>query len=128
MVGVERERSYFDGIGYSKRQAVFLVLLVAAIARSDLGFIMGAVGLTFAPQIAAAISSSVTRLRAAAFIEAEPGLSDGLVEEPPVLFVHRSSWTTPSTLPSSTQSEKDVGGNERASHECGFETGCVRAR
>jgi ABC-type dipeptide/oligopeptide/nickel transport system permease subunit len=62
-----------------------LVLLVAAIARSDLASIMAAVGLTFAPQIAAAISSSVTRLRAAAFIEAERSLGVGMMR---IVFVH----------------------------------------
>jgi peptide/nickel transport system permease protein len=62
-----------------------LVLLVAAIARSDLTSIMAAVGLTFAPQIAAAISSSVVRLRAAAFIEAERGLGVGIMR---IVFVH----------------------------------------
>lgn len=62
-----------------------LVLLVAAIARSDLASIMAAVGLTFAPQIASAITSSVARLRAAAFIEAERSLGVGMMR---IVFVH----------------------------------------
>lgn len=62
-----------------------LVLLVASIARSDLVWIMAAVGLTFAPQIAAAIRSSVERLSAAAFIEAERCLGVGMAR---IVFVH----------------------------------------
>ena len=62
-----------------------LVLLVASIARSDLVWIMTAVGVTFAPQIAAAIHSSVERLSAAAFIEAEQCLGVGMVR---IVFVH----------------------------------------
>ncbi len=62
-----------------------LVLLVASIARSDLGWIMGAVGLTFAPQIAGAIRSSVDRLKAAAFIEAERSLGVSIQR---IIFFH----------------------------------------
>lgn len=62
-----------------------LVLLVAAIARSNLIWIMTAVGVTFAPQIAAAIHSSVERLRAAAFIEAEKCLGVSMSR---IVFVH----------------------------------------
>lgn len=61
------------------------VLLVAAIARSDLTWIMAAVGVTFAPQIAAAIRSSLERLRAAAFIEAERSLGVSMWR---IVFVH----------------------------------------
>ena len=62
-----------------------LVLLVASIARSNLIWIMGAVGLTFAPQIAAAIRSSVERLSASAFIEAEKSLGVSMGR---IVFVH----------------------------------------
>jgi peptide/nickel transport system permease protein len=62
-----------------------LVLLVAAIARSDLGWIMATVGLTFAPQIAEAVASSVERLRSSAFIEAELSLGVGIGR---IVFVH----------------------------------------
>jgi len=62
-----------------------LVLLVASIARSDLVWIMLAVGVTFSPQIAGAIRSSVERLRAAAFIEAERSLGVGMGR---IVFVH----------------------------------------
>ena len=62
-----------------------IVLLVASITRSDLTWIMGAVGATFAPQIAGAIRSSVMRLRASAFIEAERSLGVGLLR---ILFIH----------------------------------------
>ncbi len=62
-----------------------LVLLVAAIARSNLIWIMAAVGATFAPQIAAAIRSSVERLRAAAFIEAEKSLGVSMTR---IVFFH----------------------------------------
>ncbi len=62
-----------------------LVLLVAAIARSELGWIMATVGLTFAPQIAEVVGSSVERLRSSAFIEAEQSLGVGLGR---IVFVH----------------------------------------
>lgn len=62
-----------------------LVLLVAAIARSELAWVMAAVGLTFAPQIAGSIRQSVERLRATAFIEAERSLGAGLAR---IVFVH----------------------------------------
>lgn len=62
-----------------------LVLLVASIARSNLVWIMGAVGITFAPQIAAAIRSSVQRLSASAFIEAEKTLGVSMGR---IVFVH----------------------------------------
>ncbi|MBI5015764.1 MAG: ABC transporter permease [Deltaproteobacteria bacterium] len=62
-----------------------LVLLVAAIARSEIAWVMAAVGLTFAPQIAGGIRQSVERLRATAFIEAEHSLGVGLGR---IVFVH----------------------------------------
>jgi len=62
-----------------------LVLLVAAISGSRLGWIMAAIGVTFAPQVAEAIRSSIDRLRATAFIEAEQSLGVGMVR---VVFVH----------------------------------------
>lgn len=62
-----------------------LVLLVASIARSNLWTIMAAVGVTFAPQIAGAIRSSVARLKAAAFIEAEKSLGVPMAR---IVFVH----------------------------------------
>lgn len=62
-----------------------LVLLVAAIARSNLFWIMTAVGVTFAPQIADSIKQSVERLRAEAFIEAERSLGVSIWR---ILFVH----------------------------------------
>lgn len=62
-----------------------LVLLVASIARSNLWVIMTAVGVTFAPQIAGAIRSSVERLKAAAFIEAEKSLG---VPMGRIVFIH----------------------------------------
>jgi peptide/nickel transport system permease protein len=62
-----------------------LVLLVASIARSDLVWIMTAVGVTFAPQIAGAIRSSVERLRVASFIEAERCLGVSMTR---IVFVH----------------------------------------
>jgi peptide/nickel transport system permease protein len=62
-----------------------LVLLVAAIARSQLGWIMATVGLTFAPQIAEVVATSVERLRSSAFIEAEQSLGVGLGR---IVFVH----------------------------------------
>lgn len=61
------------------------VLLVASITRSDLFWIMAAVGMTFAPQIAAAIRSSVERLSEAAFIEAERCLGVGMMR---IVIVH----------------------------------------
>ncbi|PLX41181.1 MAG: hypothetical protein C0608_06870 [Deltaproteobacteria bacterium] len=61
------------------------VLLVASIARSNLFWIMSAVGVTFAPQIAAAIKSSVLKLRKAAFIEAERSLGVSMMR---IVFVH----------------------------------------
>ena len=61
------------------------VLLVAAIARSELAWIMATVGLTFAPQIAGAIRQSVDRLKATAFIEAERSLGASLGR---IVFVH----------------------------------------
>jgi len=61
------------------------VLLVASIARSNLVWIMCAVGATFAPQIAGAIRSSVDRLKAAAFIEAERSLGVGMGR---IVFIH----------------------------------------
>lgn len=61
------------------------VLLVAAIARSDLAWVMAAVGVTFAPQIAGGIRQSVERLRATTFIEAERSLGAGLAR---IVFVH----------------------------------------
>lgn len=62
-----------------------LVLLVASIARSNLVWIMVAVGATFAPQFASAIRSSVKKLRAAAFIEAERSLGVPMYR---IVFVH----------------------------------------
>lgn len=62
-----------------------LVLLVAAITRSHLGWIMATVGVTFAPQIAEVVASSVERLRSSAFIEAEQSLGVGLGR---IVFVH----------------------------------------
>ena len=55
-----------------------LVLLVASITGSDLSWIMVAVGVTFAPQVAGAIQASIQRLRATAFIEAEQSLGVGV--------------------------------------------------
>ncbi len=54
-----------------------LVLLAASITRSDLGWTMAVVGLTFAPQVAGAVRASIERLRARAFIEAERCLGVG---------------------------------------------------
>lgn len=62
-----------------------LVLLVASIARSNLVWIMVAVGATFAPQIASAIRGSVQKMRAAAFIEAEKSLGVPMFK---IVFVH----------------------------------------
>jgi peptide/nickel transport system permease protein len=62
-----------------------IVLLVASIARSSLVWIMTAVGLTFAPQIAGAIRQSVSRLKDAAFIEAEKSLGVSMTR---IVFVH----------------------------------------
>lgn len=62
-----------------------LVLLVAAITGSQLPWIMATVGLTFAPQVAGAIRSSIDRLKATAFIEAERSLGVGMGR---VVFVH----------------------------------------
>lgn len=62
-----------------------LVLLVASIARSSLPWIMAAVGFTFAPQIAAAIRSSVERIRVSSFVEAERCLG---VPMSRIVFVH----------------------------------------
>ncbi len=62
-----------------------LVLLVAAIARSDLTWIMVAVGTTFVPQMAGAVTLSIERLRASAFIEAERSLGVGVAR---IVFVH----------------------------------------
>jgi len=61
------------------------VLLVAAISGSRLGWIMAAVGVTFAPQVAEAVRTSVERLRATAFIEAEQSLGVSMTR---VVFVH----------------------------------------
>lgn len=61
------------------------VLLVAAITGSELVSIMAAVGVTFAPQVAGTIRSSIERLRATAFIEAERSLGVGMGR---VVFVH----------------------------------------
>jgi peptide/nickel transport system permease protein len=62
-----------------------LVLLVAAIARSELSWVMATVGLTFAPQIAGGIRQSVDRLKATAFIEAERSLGASLTR---IVFIH----------------------------------------
>lgn len=61
------------------------VLLVAAIAQSELGWVMAAVGLTYAPQVAGSVRQSVEKLRATAFIEAERSLGVGLGR---IVFVH----------------------------------------
>lgn len=61
------------------------VLLTASLARSELRWIMAAVGLTFAPQIAGVIQQSVERLKASAFIEAERSVGVGVVR---LVFVH----------------------------------------
>jgi peptide/nickel transport system permease protein len=62
-----------------------LVLLVAAIGRSDLTWIMVTVGATFAPHVAGAIQTSIARLRATTFIEAERSLGIGMGR---IVFVH----------------------------------------
>ncbi len=62
-----------------------LVLLVAAIARSHLGWIMATVGLTFAPQVAGTVAAAVERLRATQFIEAGRALGVGTAR---LVFVH----------------------------------------
>jgi peptide/nickel transport system permease protein len=64
---------------------LILVLLVAAIARSELTWIMTTVGVTFAPQVAATVHSSIERLRATAFIEAERSLGVSMAR---IVFVH----------------------------------------
>jgi ABC-type dipeptide/oligopeptide/nickel transport system permease subunit len=61
------------------------VLLVAAIARSEIVWIMAVVGLTFAPQIGGVIQSSVDRLKSSAFIEAERSVGIGVGR---IVFVH----------------------------------------
>ena len=76
--------SWFLQVMDSMPKFVF-VLLVASIARSNLYFIMAAIGATFAPQFAGAIRSSVQRLRAAAFIEAEKSLGVPMTR---IVFVH----------------------------------------
>ena len=62
-----------------------LVLLIAAITRSHLGWIMATVGLTFVPPIAEVVGTSVERLRSSAFIEAERSLGVGMGR---IVFVH----------------------------------------
>ncbi|WP_025323781.1 ABC transporter permease [Deferrisoma camini] len=61
------------------------VLLVAAVTQSDLGWIMAAVGVSFAPQVAEPIRSSIERLRSLAFIEAARSLGVGPGR---IVFVH----------------------------------------
>lgn len=61
------------------------VLLVAAVTGSDLAWIMAAVGVSFAPQVAEPIRSSIERLRSLAFIEAARSLGVGGWR---VVFVH----------------------------------------
>lgn len=61
------------------------VLLVAAIARSEIVWIMVTVGVTFAPQVAGAIDSGIERLRATAFIEAGRSLGVSMTR---IVFVH----------------------------------------
>lgn len=64
---------------------LIVVLLLAAITRSNISWIMTAVGVTFCPQIAGAIMSSIERLRALAFIEAAKSLGVGPVR---IIFYH----------------------------------------
>lgn len=64
---------------------LIVVLLAAAITMSNISWIMIAVGATFCPQIAGAIMSSIERLRAMAFIEAEKSLGVGAGR---IIFYH----------------------------------------